>query len=442
MKSYREAISRLYDLEHSGIKLGLGRIRHALSDLGSPQDEFASIHVAGTNGKGSTSALFAGVLHASGLKTGLYTSPHLLDFRERIRIGGAMAGEDEICSGLESIWPAVERHGLSFFEAATCLAFRVFANRRVDAAVLEVGLGGRLDATNVVQPALTVITSLSIDHQKTLGASLGEIAREKAGILKRGAPLILASAPYEARRACLTVALQRGAPVVLDREVLAVRDLHVDTAGSRWVTRRRDPGLAGWLDGAWRLSLVGAHQVENARLVQLGAAALQERGWTLSGDSVRAGLRSTRWPGRFESLEPRWPVLLDVAHNPEGARHLVRTLKRVSRAPVRWVTGMVRGKHHREFLSVLGSAGEPVHLCTPINQRAVTAESMAEHATALGLRHSVHSSVEDALRSALHERRSGELCVVTGSFFTLDEACRSLGVSPLASLHEPVEIPS
>jgi dihydrofolate synthase/folylpolyglutamate synthase len=435
-------MTRLYDLEHTGIKLGLDRIRSALKDLSSPQDSFAAVHVAGTNGKGSTSALTAGILHASGLKVGLYTSPHILDFRERIRIDGHMVRREWIPEGLDAIWPAVEKSGMSFFEAATCLAFWIFAREKVDIAVLEVGLGGRLDATNVVAPELTMITSLSLDHQKTLGSELRDIAGEKAGIIKKGVPLVLANAHFEARQACLSIALERGASVLLDRESLAVRDVDVRLTGTRWLSRRRQSWLPEWMDGPWRISMVGAHQVENARLAQLGAALLSERGWPLTVSGVRDGLRGTLWPGRIESLLPRRPVVLDVAHNVEGARHLVRTLRRLpDKKRVRWVVGMVRGKHHREFLRILGGLGRPFHFCAPKNHRAVSSSLLAGEAEALGLPHTVHERVEDAVGEALTGCATDEICVITGSFFTLEEACRALGILPRTSLHELAEVP-
>lgn len=441
MKSYQEAIARLYDLEHTGIKLGLDRIRGALRDLSSPQDSFASIHVAGTNGKGSTSALLSGILHSSGLRVGLYTSPHLLDFRERIRVDGRMARKEWIQEGLDAIWPAVEENGLSFFEAATCVALKIFAEQRVDVAVLEVGLGGRLDATNVVTPELTVITSLSLDHQKTLGSKLEEIAGEKAGIIKKGVPLILANADPEARRACLSIALERGAPVILDREAIAVRRVEVDLTGTRWVSRRRQVWLPEWVDDSWETSLLGVHQVENARLVHIAAALLRERGWSLTTQGIREGLRTTRWPGRMEPLLPGLPVILDVAHNVEGARYLVRAVSSLRLGKkIRWVVGMVRGKHHREFLRVLGGLGRRFHICSPKNHRAAESSWLAVEAEALGLPHTVHESVDEAVRDALSGCGPDEMCVITGSFFTLDEACRALGVRPREFLQDHIEV--
>ncbi|MBU1700502.1 MAG: bifunctional folylpolyglutamate synthase/dihydrofolate synthase [Candidatus Eisenbacteria bacterium] len=437
--TYDEALDRLYTLEHSGIKLGLSRIQSALRDLGSPQNAFASVHIAGTNGKGSTSAMMAGVLRSCGLRTGLYTSPHIRDFRERIRIDGRMAAPGWIIEGLETIWPAVERNSLSFFEAATCLAFWIFVQQGVRIAVLEVGLGGRLDATNVVTPQLAIITSLSIDHQKTLGASLAEIAGEKAGILKPGVELILAGCPKEARDTVLSVALERGVPVQLDREALAVRDLQLHPRSTQWRSIRKGEDLPAWLDGCWEIPMAGAHQVENARMVLLGAALLQKQGWPLTEAGIRTGLRSTHWPGRLEVLLPQYPILLDVAHNPEGGRRLVRALNRWPElGKARWIVGMVKGKDHKNFLHQLSRAGGRFHFCSPEHPRCVPTEVLAEAAE--GLNYTMHPSVEDALNCALEERGDDEICVVSGSFFTMDEACRALGIGPRESLQESVEV--
>ncbi|MBD3336025.1 MAG: bifunctional folylpolyglutamate synthase/dihydrofolate synthase [Candidatus Eisenbacteria bacterium] len=431
--TYAEALEKLYRLEHSGIKLGLDRIAAAVRQLGDPHRAYATIHVAGTNGKGSTSALFARMLQENGYRTGLYTSPHLLDFRERIRVDGEMAAESEIVAGLEEIWPAVERHQLSFFEAATCLAFWIFARREVAAAVLEVGLGGRLDATNVVAPALTVITSLALDHQKTLGSGLRRIAGEKAGILKPEVPLVLATCAGEARAVVLDAAAARNVPVHLDRDALAVRDLEIDWCESRWRGERRAPGWPEWFDGAWRVSLAGAHQVENARLALVGAALLERGGWRIAPAGLRRALAATHWPGRIESLAPRRPVILDVAHNVEGARRLVRTLTRFPGwRGARWVVGMVQGKDHRAFLRELSRAGRRFHLCAPAHHRCVPAGVLEE--AAAGLSFATHANVSGAVAAALQELQPGEICVVSGSFFTLDEACRVLGVVPRVSL--------
>jgi dihydrofolate synthase/folylpolyglutamate synthase len=181
--------------------------------------------------------------------------------------------------------------------------------------------------------------------------------------------------------------------------------------------------------------------VENARLAQLGAALLSERGWPLTLSGVREGLRGTLWPGRMESLLPRRPVILDVAHNVEGARHLVRTLRRLpEKKTVRWVVGMVRGKHHREFLRTLGGLGRPFHVCAPKNHRAVPSSLLAGEAEALNLPHTVHEHVGDAVGEALAGCAADEICVITGSFFTVEEACHALGVLPRTSLHEPVGV--
>jgi dihydrofolate synthase/folylpolyglutamate synthase len=437
--TYTQALNRLYRLEHSGIKLGLSRIQSALKDLGHPQDAFASIHVAGTNGKGSTCAMTSGVLASCGLRTGLYTSPHIRDFRERIRIDGKMAAAEWIVEGLDEIWPAVEKNQLSFFEAATCLAFWIFVKQGVRIAVLEVGLGGRLDATNVVRPELSIITSLSTDHQKTLGASLAEIAGEKAGILKEGVDLILAGCPREAQETVLAAARGRNIPHLRDREALAVRDLVCAPHATRWRTARRTDRLPAWLDGSWESPMPGSHQAENARLALLAAALLQQKGWPLSEAGIRAGLRATHWPGRLEVLLPGHPVILDVAHNVEGGRRLVRTRAQWPElGRIRWVVGMVKGKDHREFLRILNRRKGRFHFCSPEHPRCVETEVLEEAAD--GLDYTIHASVREAVEAALRERRSDEICVVSGSFFTLDEACRTLGVGPREALLEPAEV--
>jgi dihydrofolate synthase/folylpolyglutamate synthase len=434
--TYAEALSRLYALEHSGIKLGLSRIRSALERVGHPERAFASIHVAGTNGKGSVCAMLSGILQASGYRTGLYTSPHLLEFRERIRVDGRMVSPEEVVQGLEALWPAVREYGLSFFEATTLLAFWCFARRGVQVAVLEVGLGGRLDATNVVHPEVTLITSLALDHQKTLGPTLEAIAGEKAGILKPGVPLILATTSPEGLEACRRRAGELGVPVWRDREWLRVSRVAWDWRGTRWSQAAARPGLPRWLEDRWETGLAGIHQAENARLALLAAAVLADRGWRVAEESCREGLAQTRWPGRVESLEPRWPVVLDVAHNPEGIRALVRTLGPLCRGrPLVWVVGMVRGKDHAAVFRTLARLGGPVHVARPSHERGVGAEVLAAAARAQGLEVRVHARVTEALEAALEALPPRGLCVVTGSFFTYDEAARHLGLQPVEELH-------
>nr|HRJ74047.1 folylpolyglutamate synthase/dihydrofolate synthase family protein [Terrimicrobiaceae bacterium] len=286
-----ESLAWLYSTQQFGIKLGLDNILRLLAGLGHPEARFPIVHVAGTNGKGSVSALADAVLRASGRKCGLYTSPHLVDFRERIRVNGEMISPDAVAEGLTSLRALSSgwEHSPTFFEIATALALGHFAAAGCDCVVLETGMGGRLDATNAVRPAVSVLTPIALDHTEWLGKTLSAVAREKAGIIKAGVPVVSAPQLPEAGEVIRARAAEVGAPLAFVREPF------------------RDGPIA----------LRGEHQRENAALA---IAALAAAGLTASPDNIRDGLRSVKWPGRFQLAGDR--IVLDGGHNPHGARQL------------------------------------------------------------------------------------------------------------------------
>ncbi len=295
--SYDEAVAWLYATQLHGIHLGLENIRRLVHALGIRVSGPAApkfLHVAGTNGKGSTCAMLDACCRAAGLRTGLFTSPHLLTFRERMRIDGEMIGEDEVAAGLSEIRALAVgwKHAPTFFEIATALALAWFQRRGAEVVVLETGLGGRLDATNVVTPAVTVITRIDMDHQQWLGDSLAAIAIEKAGIIKRGVPVVTGPQADEVRVVIVQIAMWRGAE--LNLVVTPLRRLEI--------------------------ALAGSHQRWNAALA---VHALEVAGLDVSGEAIAQGLRSVEWPGRFQQLAPRF--VLDGAHNPASARRLAET---------------------------------------------------------------------------------------------------------------------
>ena len=295
--SYDEAVAWLYATQLHGIHLGLENIRRLVHALGIRVSGPAApkfLHVAGTNGKGSTCAMLDACCRAAGLRTGLFTSPHLLTFRERMRIDGEMIGEDEVAAGLSEIRALAVgwKHAPTFFEIATALALAWFQRRGAEVVVLETGLGGRLDATNVVTPAVTVITRIDMDHQQWLGDSLAAIAIEKAGIIKRGVPVVTGPQADEVRVVIVQIAMWRGAELNLVMSPL----------------------------GHAEIALAGSHQRWNAALA---VHALEVAGLGVSGEAIAQGLRSVEWPGRFQQIAPRF--VLDGAHNPASARRLAET---------------------------------------------------------------------------------------------------------------------
>jgi dihydrofolate synthase/folylpolyglutamate synthase len=437
---WEEALRRLYRLEWRGIKLDLERMRACLRVLGDPQQAFASVLVAGTNGKGSTASALASILSLSGTRTALYTSPHLLDFRERIRIDGRMDDRELLHVRLERDWAVWERFELSFFEAATVLAFARFRDAGVEVAVLEVGLGGRLDATNIVEPILSMITSLGMDHAQILGDTAAAIAVEKAGIFRAGVPAVTGGGPPGAPAAVEARAREVGACLYQRNRCVRVSGItpSVAAAGVRFRLAPRAGAPAGLTlppDGlVIESALPGVHQAGNLTLAAMAAAMLRERGFNITDGQIVEGIRRVRWPGRLERPLPGSALIADVAHNREGARAVARHLAVVAPGrEVRPVVGMVQGKDHAGFFRELGRVARSVWVVPLADQRAAPVETLAVSAEAAGLGVRPAGSVAEALGAALSGAREpdGPLVLLCGSFHLLEEGYRELGVSAL-----------
>jgi dihydrofolate synthase/folylpolyglutamate synthase len=387
---YERALARLLS-SPTLPKMGLLRMRALMRALGDPQERYRVLHIAGTKGKGSTAAMSSSMLQAAGFRVGLTTSPHLLSARERIAIDGVLISAEAFCVVEERVHqasltldPALEVP--SFFERVIAMALCAFADAGVDVAVVEVGLGGRLDATNIVTPAATAITRLGIDHKDFLGDTLRAIASEKAGILKRGAPALTISQPAEAMEALQQAGVAAGVDVV----VVAI-----------------DPSL--------RPALFGAHQIENASLAR---ALVRAGGFDVDAAAVTAGLASVLWPGRYERVARA--VILDGAHNAESARALALALDDdadLTGLSRHFVIGMSGGHDIAAFVDALGPFASVV--ATRAQQpRAVAAASIAH----VACRRAVVDVVEDVGAAVELARRRGGVVVVTGSLFVVGEA--------------------
>ncbi len=401
--TYAESVQYLYSLgnEIQTAKFGLERITQLLEALDNPQRAGRFVHVAGTNGKGSTCAMIESGLRAAGARTGLYTSPHLNQPTERIRIAGKAISEDQFAGAFDEVHRVAERmlsageidlHP-TYFETVTAMAFLLFAREAVDTVVLEVGLGGRLDATNVVTPALCVITPIDFDHQFFLGDTLAKIAAEKAGILKPGVEAIFAEQPAEAET---VLRAHAKAPYTLTRE-WAVTDLAVDARGSRF--RMRDLEIV--------CPLAGEHQVENARVA---AIALHHLGVS------PAGISMTRWPGRLEQVARQPEIILDGAHNPAGTRALVDYIRRFYAGRRIWIVyGVMRDKAVADVTAMLFPLADRVILTMPDNSRALPPESIP--APGATITHSVAQAI-----ALLREAGPSDAVFITGSLFVVGEA--------------------
>jgi dihydrofolate synthase/folylpolyglutamate synthase len=428
--TYSSAVAYLYRLQKHGIKLGLVTMTALMVRLGMPQIRYRTLHIAGTNGKGSTAAMAAAVLRAAGYRVGLYTSPHLVEFRERIRVNGEMIAESRVAQLTEQL-QALCQPDLSptFFEYTTAMAFQHFADSGVDVAVLEVGLGGRFDATNVVMPMACAVTTISLDHQEYLGTTCSSIAFEKAGILKPGVPVVLGRIEDDAWRTIDQAARERQAPVFRLNE-----DFRTEGEQPQQFSYR---GLGMQYDGL-TCALEGRHQLDNAAcaLALLGAAA--PKGIAVTAEAVRAGLREVNWAGRLEVVDRRPTILLDGAHNPAAATALADSLTRSDRShpsrPVVLVLGMMRDKDHRGFVEPLRDLVDEVVLTQADLPRAATAQELRASLEGLLPHPHLVPSISDAMALARQLATPDGLVCVTGSLMLVGE-CKAwfhgCGLSPL-----------
>jgi dihydrofolate synthase / folylpolyglutamate synthase len=428
--TYSEAVRFLYSLgnEVKAAKLGLERMNVLLAALGNPHGRGEFIHVAGTNGKGSVCAMIEAALRASGVRTGLYTSPHLAEPTERIRIHGEPVAEEAFAAAFDRVHAAAENliaqgdleaHP-TYFETVTAMAFLVFHEAGVKAAVIEVGLGGRLDATNVVAPRLAVITPVDFDHEALLGRSLEAIASEKAGILKRGAGAVFGIQRPEAERTLARAAADLEIVPVWTSE-WQVLDLALYPGGSCF--RAAAPGRVFRVD----CPLAGAHQVSNA---VTATAALDALGFP--ADLIREGIRQTRWPGRLERVAGAPEIILDGAHNPAGARALAAYINRFFDDRRVWlIYGAMRDKAVEEMAAILFPLADRIVATAPKQARAVLPETIRELSDHPHLR--TAETLAEALAVVRREAAPEDAVFIAGSLFLVGEARQLLaGRGPIS----------
>lgn len=388
--TFSEALDWLYSTQQFGIKLGLENTRRLLDALDQPQDSCRFLHVAGTNGKGSICAMMDSVLRAGGYRTGLYTSPHLVDFRERIRVNGEWISKEAVAKILSRLKDASQgwEHSPTFFELATVLAIRHFANSGTDYVILETGMGGRLDATNTVTPLVSVISSISMDHAKWLGDTLASVAAEKAGIFKTNVPVV--SSP------------QRDEVAVVLRERAKIVESPLEF-------------VDGKLPGHWTVALEGEHQRVNACTA---VAALNAAGIALDDEAVTRGLAEVSWPGRFQRIGS---FILDGAHNPDASAKLVETWRRRfgdQKAVV--IFGALADKDFPNMLAAIGRIAEEIWLVPVDSARSTRVEELAEVSPSPATK---FLSLPSALK---HAEELDRPILVTGSLFLVGEALKYL----------------
>jgi len=407
-------------------KFNLENITVLMERLGRPDRTYPIVHIAGTNGKGSTAAFLESILRAAGFRTGLNTSPHLERINERIRINGEEVSDQIFAETFTRVQEVIEellaagrlQAHPTYFECVTALAFEVFARERVEFAVVEVGLGGRLDATNIVRPQVSVITRIDFDHENYLGHSLEEIAREKAGIVKAGVPVATAPQLPEVREVLRGKARELDATIVDTGEDFDLEREIAEAGCARARARARAMGEAVRLAPG----LPGRFQLENALNAVATARLLQARGYRITNQNIEQGIRSAEWPGRLERLQAGPDVYLDGAHNPGAARELAQFLEEnFARRRVYLIFGAMRDKSVDEMTGILFPLASEVIFTQPGTPRAVSANQLADLAGHHAARYTVIRDAEEALESALAKARSDDAVFVTGSLYLVGQ---------------------
>ncbi|OPZ73425.1 MAG: Folylpolyglutamate synthase [bacterium ADurb.Bin478] len=404
-----EAMAYLFGLEHFGWQLGLERMQALMADLGNPHHSLRTVHVAGTNGKGSVCAMIASALSCSGARTGLYTSPHLLKAEERIRIDGAEIAEAEFVALINELRPFFDKHQCTFFEALTAMAFLHFQRRRVDAAVIEVGLGGRLDATNVLQPLLTVITQIDFDHTDHLGRTLEEIAAEKAGIIKPGTPCVAGALPLAAAR----VIYSKGG-IIPARRTCRVSSLMMTPNGSFFTLTASGKTLD------LTLPLAGPHQVANACVAAQACLSLQ-----MDPAAVIRGLREVQWPGRFERVCDAPLTIIDVGHNLSGIRRVRWMIDHFyPEKQVNLVMGVLKDKDYSAMVRWLPKRLRRVFAVSPASSRALPADQLAALISCAPAQSC--GSAAEAVAAAWGQTGPDDMICILGSHYLAAEALAAI----------------
>ncbi|MEK6823316.1 MAG: folylpolyglutamate synthase/dihydrofolate synthase family protein [Nanoarchaeota archaeon] len=409
----------LYGLSRFGMKPGLDVIEQLLAALGNPQERLHTIHVTGTNGKGSTCAYIAAILQKAGYTTGLYTSPHLMRFNERIRINGVDISDDELGQLAQRIKDIAETHGIqpTFFEFTTALAFLYFVERNVDYAVIEVGLGGRLDATNIINPIVAVITNIGFDHMEHLGDTLPAIAREKAGIIKQGSKVVVGEKDTKLQRYFTDVCTERDATMTIIPDVVTARIMTSNLDGQTFTVN-------GMMNDTFTLAMLGAHQVENALTALVAIQELKRSGVTIPDAAIKDGLATTHWAGRIDIISRTPLIILDGAHNLPGMQTLHAFAKDLPRRKV-LVLAMKHDKDIDGMIELIVPLFDTI-IVTQGNFKPTPAHELASHLTTYNKNVIVLPDVKDAIEKAFGLADQNDTVLITGSLYMVGDAMKAL----------------
>ena len=440
MNDYQNTIDYLYSRLPMFSRIGAAAIKNDLQNtelicsfLGNPEKKFKTIHIAGTNGKGSTSHMLAAIFQKAGYKTGLYTSPHLYDFRERIKVNGEMCKKEFVSSFTNRVKPLIEEIEPSFFEITVGMAFEYFAVENCDIAIIETGLGGRLDSTNVIEPILSVITNIGWDHMALLGNTLEAIASEKAGIIKKDTPVVISESIAETKPVFLQKAALENAPIYFSEDFI-----QAEAFENNWNTASfsfSQPFIhllsKPLFDAKFTVSsdLPGKYQAKNLKGVLVACQLLADMGWKLTSENIKQALleikASTGLMGRWESIQSNPRIVLDVAHNEHGIKAMLDQLATTQYEQLYIVTGMVKDKNIEAVLNLLPKNAHYYFTQSHL-PRALAAEELAEKANAMGLKGDTYSDVNIALEKAAAKANDKDLILVIGSIYLVAEVNRAL----------------
>ena len=388
--------------------------------IGNPQTTFKSIHIAGTNGKGSTSHLLASIFQTAGYKTGLYTSPHLKDFRERIKIDGIMCDKDFVISFIEKMKPQIEAINPSFFELTVAMAFEYFANQNIHIAIIETGLGGRLDSTNIIHPELSVITNIGFDHINILGDTLDKIAFEKAGIIKQNTPVVIGEYLAETKQVFIDKAAKENANIFFAQDKYTINLIEYQHHQLNISVRRNDETI----ERNYSLDLTGVYQTKNLVTVLEACYQLKKKGWKIDGSviakAVSQSKKLTGLYGRWQCIQENPAVILDVGHNVDGVTQILEQLKNTTYQNLHIIIGMVKDKDINGVLEILPKDAQYYFTKAQI-ERAMNEADLSNLAKEFQLNGSTYSNVNIALQEAKENADSRDLILVCGSVFLVGE---------------------
>ena len=429
-EQYQQALDYIYsfidysltrNLRYSAEKFNLDRMVDFMQLLGNPQNDYKVIHVAGTKGKGSTSAMLNSILNSAGYKTGFYSSPHMLEFNERIRIGDQLISNKQLVDLVNAVKPFVPQvKELTTFEIITGMAFLYFSQKKVDFAVIEVGMGGRLDATNVVDPLLSIITSISHDHMKVLGSTLAKIAGEKAGIIKRGVPVVMAGQKKSAEKVILDTAKEKGSQAVQSNLVYRVEQGSHSLDGQNFQFLPNSNNDLGVSQPSleYFMPLIGGHQLENARTAYTALQIIKGKGFKISEENIREGFRRIDWPGRMEIISRDPLIIVDGAHNRDSFRKFRKTIDTyLADKKKLLIFGASEDKEVELMLKQIQSSINELIITKAQHPRALEGEDIADKAEKLNIRYRITDCVEDALDAALQDSDNQTVILAAGSIF-------------------------